>query len=57
MNVRVEVSEQQAEDMVRLAIIHGYNRIDPRKKWSDSERREAIRHGITTLLKQHEGVR
>ena len=52
VSITLDLSLTQEEELLRYALVYGYQRIEPRKKWSGVERKQAIRFGATTLLNE-----
>lgn len=44
--------EEELEYLVGQAIIAGYARVEPRKAWTDAERKEAARYYLQSLVKK-----
>lgn len=45
--------QEDVEAWVRAAILGGYCRVDPRKRWTERERREAIRYALIRTLQSN----
>jgi len=45
-------TDEQVEELVRLAIMHGYTRVEPRRRWTDRERREAARYAMERAVSE-----
>lgn len=52
MKLRVDIilSQGECERLVQLAYTNGYLRKEPKKRWNDKERREAIRYYIEKIV-------
>jgi hypothetical protein len=50
MRIQVEVTNAELDRLVGYAIIHGFVRVEPRKRWTDRERREAARYAMEKLI-------
>ena len=53
MRVHFELDDDQIEALVRQAVLFGFRRFDPRKKWSKSERLEAARFAAGKIVFLH----
>ena len=52
MKVRLDLdlTDAQVNDLMRTAIMVGFARVEPKKAWRVSEKKEAIRLAIETLI-------
>lgn len=48
--VSLTVTQFDIDGLIRIAIRHGYLRIDPMKSWTDLERKHAMRFAIKHLI-------
>lgn len=48
-------TQDELERLVSYAIRHGYQRTDPRKGWTQDERKDAARYAAEHMLKQYTG--
>lgn len=55
MRVRldIELTDEEVARLQRKAILHGYSRENPRKAWTDKEKKEAARYGIEALVRDY----
>lgn len=52
--VKLDIPDNcDVEKLVTLAVRKGYQRIEPRKAWSDKERKEAIRYAVVAIVNMH----
>lgn len=47
-------TEDQKEAWIRTAILGGFARREPKLRWTERERREAIRYAIARTVQQHQ---
>ncbi len=56
MTVRLMLElEEPLEELVGLAIKHGFMREEPKRAWTDAERKEAVRYYIKRLIDKDKG--
>jgi len=50
MIIQIKFTDEEAELLQSVAVTSGYRRAEPRKAWSNAERREAARYAIRHAL-------
>lgn len=52
LNVPLELIKDQADELVGRALSLGYMRVEPRRTWTESERKDAIRFLVIAMLSE-----
>jgi len=50
MRIQLDITEELADALIRESILDGRKREEPRKRWTDSERRQWVREAIMERL-------
>lgn len=50
LRVELPFTPEQISVLVGIAIHHGYTRVEPRRRWSDSEVRDAARYAMERII-------
>lgn len=50
MKLVIEIDEKTAQDLWNKATLHGFQRVEPKKRWTEKEKKEAIRWEINRRL-------
>lgn len=53
ISVNLELNDSEMKILVRKAVIGNFYREDPRKRWSDKERKDAARFAIRNLVNEY----
>lgn len=48
--LKVGIPGRCRQTLIRQAIIRGFRRVDPNKRWTEREYREAMRYAVTKIV-------
>jgi hypothetical protein len=51
ITIRLDLTDEQEEALIRRAIVLGYQRESHRKRWSEADRKEAMRYAVEVFAK------
>jgi hypothetical protein len=52
LKVPLELTKEQSDKLVGRALSLGYMRVEPRRTWTESERKDAIRFLVRAMLSE-----
>lgn len=57
MKIRLdlEVDEPQVQKLIQTAYLTGWSREEPRKRWTEKEKKEAARYGLQSIIEREIG--
>jgi hypothetical protein len=50
LQVKLEISPEKLDELVNIAVLHNYKRVEPRKAWTLSEKKDAAHYAITKII-------